>query len=298
MMGMKAISLEYPTDWTDYQLLDSGLGQKLERFGPMRVSRTDPRAIWNPGLPKPEWDQADGKFVSEGEDGGHWKFRTPAPNPWLVRYHRLVFSLRPTEFKHLGLFPEQAVNWNWLQAVIAHRPLKILNLFAYTGGATIASALAGARTTHVDSARGAIAWAKINAKASELPAKAIRWIEDDAYKFVCREGRRGGQYDGIMMDPPRFGRGAKGEVWKLADDLPKLLAACKLILSPQPKFFLINAYTADLSSIVIGRLLEDLMQPYHGKASFGELALQDSAGGHLLPSGLFARWQKDAGISV
>ena len=291
---MESIPLEYPTDWMEYELLDSGLGQKLERFGSAEkgyiVSRTDPRAIWNPVLPKNDWDKANAKFISDGEDGGRWKFRTPAPTPWLISYKSLTFSLRPTEFKHIGVFPEQAVNWNWLSSAIAHRPLKVLNLFAYTGGASIASSVAGARVTHVDSARGAIAWAKVNAKESRLPPTAIRWIEDDAYKFVAREGRRGSKYDGIIRDPPRFGRGSQGEVWKLADDLPKLLAACKTILDPNPTFFLINAYTADLSSIVIGRLLSEMMGSTPGTTTSGELTLKTASNGQLLPSGLFARW--------
>ena len=258
---MDTLSIEYPKDWKDYELIDSGDGMKLERFGQFRVARTDPRAIWKPHT--------------------HNWTSDKLPPHWNISYKHLTFVLKPTQFKHVGVFPEQAVNWNWLTKTIDGRSLNVLNLFAYTGGATMAAAASGARVTHVDAVKSAIDWAHENIRASKLETKPIRWIEEDAYKFVLREARRGNTYDGIIMDPPRFGRGTKGEVWKLEDDLPKLVDACRNILSSKPAFFLLNAYTADLSSISIGNLL--------GTTSFGELALRDSSG-RLLPNGIFARW--------
>lgn len=259
---MDTIQIEYPTDWTDYELIDSGGGQKLERFGKYTIARTDPRAIWNPRT--------------------HNWTSDILPARWNIHYKHLTFILKPTSFKHVGVFPEQSVNWNWLTDTINGKPLKILNLFAYTGGSSMAAAAAGGRVTHVDAAKSAIDWAHENVRVSNLADKPIRWIEEDAYKFVLREKKRGNTYDGIILDPPRFGRGTKGEVWKLEDDLPKLVNACRDILSSNPAFMLVNAYTADLSSVAISNLL--------GTKNFGELALRESAGGRLLPSGIFARW--------
>lgn len=285
---MDTLSIEYPTDWADYELIDSGGGEKLERFGSYVLVRPDPRAIWTKSAPD-TWALADATYRRTDPKTGQWETKTSPPSPWQVRYDNLTFILRATEFKHVGVFPEQAVNWNWLTKTIGGKSLKILNLFAYTGGATMAAMAAGAQVTHVDSVKSAIDWAHENVSTSKLEAKPIRWIEEDAYKFVLRESRRGNHYDGIIMDPPRFGRGTRGEVWKLEDDLPKLLAACISILSPNPTFFLLNAYTADLSSIAIANLLTSSMKDKNGIVSFGELALRDSFG-RFLPSGIFARW--------
>ncbi len=283
---MLSISVEYPTDWKDYELIDTGEGMKLERFATYIVARPDPRILWTKRAPETTWNEAHAMYVRTSATEGHWKKRVDPPTPWLMRYGDLTFTLRPTEFKHVGVFPEQATNWDWIDA--RARGLKILNLFAYTGGATLAAASAGAFVTHVDSVRSVITWARENAALSNLDKTPIRWIEDDVYKFVVREGRRGSAYDGIVMDPPRFGRGTKGEVWKIEEDLPKLLEACKKILSPKPAFFLINAYTADLSSLVLHHLLRDILPG--GKIEYAELALKDSIGGRLLPNGIFARW--------
>ena len=266
---MLSISVEYPTDWKDYELIDSGLGEKLERFGPYTIARGDPRALWQKHEPE-QWHKA----------------QPLPPQPFRISYKNLTFILRATEFKNVGVFPEQAVNWNWINQ---HKPHRVLNLFAYTGASTLAAASTGAQVTHVDSVRSTIAWAKENAKISGLDKAPIRWIEEDVYKFVLREGRRGNTYDAIIMDPPRFGRGSKGEVWKIEEDLPKLLEACKKILSPKPAFFLINAYTADLSSLVLHHILAGIMG---NGIEFGELALKESTAGRLLPSGIFARWSR------
>ncbi len=285
------ISIDYPTDWTDYELLDSGSGEKLERFGSYIIARPDPRALWKK-TNIPLWTRANAVFTRTDPKTGTWEITSPPPNPWLLSYKSLSFTLRPTEFKHVGIFPEQATNWDWLTTVIGQRPLNILNLFAYTGGATMACLSAGAKVTHVDSAKSTIAWAKENLEASKLMEKPIRWIEDDASKFVKREAKRGNMYDGIILDPPRFGRGSKGEVWKLEDNLPLLLQECKQILSPNASFVLINAYTADISPIVLERLMQDMTQERAGAIQTGELTLRESASGKLLPNGIFSRWSR------
>lgn len=284
------IALWTPSDWQEYELLDSGGGMKLERFGTYVIARPDPRAIWKKQAPAGIWNEAHATYVRSAPDEGHWDIRKAPPPHWTVRYRSLVFTLKPTSFKHVGVFPEQAVNWKWIQEQINGKPLNILNLFAYTGGATLAAAAAGARVTHVDAARGAIEWAKENAAASGLSGKPIRWILDDAYTFVRREARRGNAYDGIILDPPRFGRGTKGEVWKIEDHLPDMLDACKNILVSRPTFILLNAYTADLSSIVLLNLLNDMTRTLQGAIQWGELAIRDSTSGRLLPNGIFARW--------
>lgn len=291
------INLLTPDDWRDYELLDSGNLTKLERWGQFITIRPDPRAIWKRSLEKNEWNKADGIFeVSESDESeGGWKFKTQPPSPWQIGYEGIKFGLRPTNFKHVGVFPEQAVNWNWMAKTIKQerktREQKILNLFAYTGGATMAAALAGAHVTHVDSSRPSMMWASENAKLANIEKQRIRWIQDDAAKFVQREIRRGVQYDGIIMDPPRFGRGTKGEVWKLLSDLPELVRGCKSLLTSDPSLFLINAYTADTSSLVLNHLLTDLFGEA-GNIESGEIGLKETASGKILPAGIFARWKK------
>ena len=265
---MDSVTIEYPTDWKDYELIDSGGGMKLERFGPHTIARSDPRAIWKPHTQNWTSDKL--------------------PTSWKISYKHITFILKPTQFKHVGVFPEQATNWNWIADRIHGENIKVLNLFAYTGGATLAAAAAGAQVTHVDAVHSAINWANENVVASGLKDKSIRWIEEDAMKFVMRETKRGNTYDGVILDPPRFGRGSKGEIWKIEEDLPKLLTEIKKILAPTPKFILLNAYTADLSPIVLHHLMTDLTTG--GKITFGELTLKESTGGRLLPSGIFARW--------
>jgi 23S rRNA (cytosine1962-C5)-methyltransferase len=291
---MDSIQILSPTDWKEYELIDSGDGEKLERFGPLAngytLVRPDPRALWKKHGAQTIWDDADASYTRTDPKTGVWNTKRPAPNPWHIHYDELTFILKPTEFKHVGIFPEQAVNWRWMQQIIDNKPLKVLNLFAYTGAASMAAAKAGAIVTHVDAVKSTITWANENVRASNLTDKPIRWIEDDVYKFVSREITRGNTYDGIIMDPPRFGRGTKGEVWKIENDLPKLLSACAKILSPRPAFFLINAYTADLSSIVIGQMLKDYIHQENGKYSFGELALKETNTERYLPNGIFARW--------
>lgn len=287
---MTAIPILSPDDWTEYELMDSGENMKLERFGNYTVSRPDPRALWKRNKDQNVWSAADAQYIRSSTTEGHWYMENPPPSPWLIHYRDVTFKLEPTSFKHVGLFPEQAVNWVWLRETIAGKPLSVLNLFAYTGGATIAAAKAGARVTHLDSVKSALTWAHENARLSELSKDQIRWIEDDAMKFVLRETKRGNTYDGIILDPPRFGRGNKGEVWKILDDLPRLLESCASILSRHARFLLVNAYTADVSTIALGQLVSSVLSGRGGSVSYGELALKESGTGRLLPSGIFARW--------
>jgi 23S rRNA (cytosine1962-C5)-methyltransferase len=227
------------------------------------------------------------------EDSGEWEFRTRPPEPWQVTYENLRFNLKPTDFRHVGLFPEQAVNWKWIQETTAAVPnCKVLNLFAYTGGATLAATKTGAHVTHVDSSRPAMMWASENAKLTKIPKDRIRWIQEDAMKFVSREIRRGVRYDGVIMDPPRFGRGNSGEVWKLIEDLPELLAACRKVMSDNPRFILINAYTADMSSLAIRYLLRDMTVGWDGEIESGEIGLKQTSGDKVLPAGIMARWKR------
>jgi 23S rRNA (cytosine1962-C5)-methyltransferase len=290
---MNTLSIEYPTDWTDYELIDSGDGDKLEKIGGYIIIRPDPRIIWMKKAPPETWQNADAVFARTGATQGNWNIKKQPPIPWIISYHKLKFTLRPTEFKHIGLFPEQATNWNWIKNQINGKPLKVLNLFAYTGGATLAALSAGAEVTHVDSVKSAIDWANDNLKASNLDSKPVRWIIDDASKFVEREIKRGSKYDGIIMDPPRFGRGSKGEVWKIEKDLPKLLETVKNILSDKPKFILINAYTADLSVIALVNTANDITNNLGGTSEFGELALQESFGKRLVSNGIYYRWSNE-----
>lgn len=287
---MDSIPVEYPSDWTDYELIDSGDGMKLERFGNYTVARPDPRAIWRP-YSGDVWNDANARFVRSSSTEGRWDIKKNPPIPWKVSYKHLTFVLKPTSFKHVGVFPEQATNWNWIAGQVHSDAIKVLNLFAYTGGATLAAAAAGATVTHVDSVKSAIDWANENIAASNLKGKPVRWIEEDVMKFVLREGKRGNMYDAVILDPPRFGRGTKGEVWKIEEDLASLLQAVKQVLSDRVRFILLNAYTADLSPLVLHHMLVDLMKM--GTVTFGELTLQESTGKRLLPSGIFARWTRN-----
>lgn len=289
---MTDIPILSPDDWTDYELIDSGDGMKLERFGTYIVARPDPRAIWKHRKAQDVWSTVHAQYIRSSTTEGHWTIKSPPPSPWRIQYRDMTFQLEPTSFKHIGIFPEQAINWVWLEKIIAKQPLSVLNLFAYTGAASVAATRAGAKVTHLDSVKSAISWAHENAKLNTIIQNQIRWIEDDAMKFVLREAKRGNTYDGIILDPPRFGRGSKGEVWKLLDDLPRLLTACANILTQKPKFLLVNAYTADISAMALEQLIQSAMESRGGVVSCGELALKESGdNGRLLPSGIFARWE-------
>lgn len=274
--------------WRDFELVDAGNYMKLERWGQYIIARPEPRAIWN-RQHADLWKEAHATFKDE-----NWEFRSQPPTPWEIRFEKLVFSLRPTDFKHTGVFPEQAVNWQWIAKKIQSTgkvasELKVLNLFAYTGGSTMAAALAGAHVTHVDASKSAMMWASENAALSGISKDRIRWIQEDALKFVQRESRRGIIYDAIIMDPPRFGRGAGGELWKLENDLPRLVHESSKLLSPTPLFFLINAYTADLSPLAIEYVLQDALREKGLTTESGEIGIPVSNTSLVLPAGIFAR---------
>jgi 23S rRNA (cytosine1962-C5)-methyltransferase len=282
------------TDWTDYELLDTGAGERLERWGKYILRRPDPMVIW-PLRDSSLWQKAAAHYHRSSNGGGSWDFTGSLPSRWEIKYRDFQFYVKPMGFKHLGLFPEQAVNWNWIVAKIKSRlgsPVRVLNLFAYTGGATMAAASAGAEVCHVDAAKGMVTWAKENLALSGLKERPVRFIVDDAIKFVEREYRRGRQYEGIIMDPPSFGRGPGGEVWKIETELYRLVEACALILAPKPLFFVINSYTTGLAPTVIQDILElAVAAKYGGEASAAEIGLPVTASKIILPCGACGRWE-------
>ena len=278
--------------WLDYEVLDTGDGEKLERWKDVVLCRPDPQVIWpkaNPAL----WETADARYIRSSSGGGEWEFFRKLPDRWVLTLGSLKFYVRPTGFKHTGLFPEQAANWEFMAERIkkaAKRPM-ILNLFAYTGGATVACAAGGAHVTHVDAAKGMTLWAKENRDLSGIPEDRTRFIIEDAKAFVAREIRRGNRYDGILMDPPSYGRGPNGEVWKLENELYNLAELCSQVLSDTPVFYLINGYTTGFAASVLGNILTRCMGG-HGTVDAGELALPVTSGG-VLPCGATARWTPD-----
>ena len=286
--------------WRDYALLDCGDGMKQERWGDVTLVRPDPQIIWprhgadgkNAGA---RWEKWDGFYHRSEHGGGKWEFRRTLPDHWKIGYAPLglTFKIHPTSFKHTGLFPEQAVNWDWLSEKIktAGREISVLNLFGYTGAATIAAAKAGASVCHVDAAEGMVKWCRENAALSGLADAPIRYIADDCLKFARREIKRGRKYDAIIMDPPTFGRGSTGEMWRLEDHLWELLTECRALLSGQPLFFLINAYTARLSPTVVANLLSELMHDRRGTIAAGEVGLPIQSDGKVLPCGIYGRWE-------
>ena len=277
--------------WTDFEVLDTGSGEKLERWGKYLLARPDPQTIWPRALSDKKWSEADAHYLRSGSGGGHWEFRRALPEEWVIAYNGLRFYVRPTGFKHTGLFPEQAVNWDWMSSLIAKRGgmPHVLNLFGYTGGATIACARAGAHVTHVDAAKGMVAWAKRNAELNELPQERFRFIVEDANAFVQRELRRGTTYDGILMDPPSYGRGPGGEVWKLENELFPLAEACSRLLSDEPLFFLINSYTTGFQPAVLTNILARTAERrFRGQIDAEEVGLPVTAGG-ILPCGASGR---------
>ena len=276
----------------DYELLDSGNGLKLERYGDIVFSRPDPEALWQKMREQKIWNEADAIFIRKGAKT-EWKLKSTVPPKWNINFGGFTFSIRPTSFKHVGIFPEQKANWEWMEKTIANflgaRPPKILNLFAYTGGATLACAKAGAEVVHVDGSKVAVAWARENAELSGLSEKPIRWIVEDVLLFLKREVKRGNKYDAIIMDPPAFGHGPKDELWKIEEHFSELMKLCKEILSDDPLFILINGYTAGYSPIAYENCLKGMMKDYNGKIEIVELAIQESGTNRLLPAGIFAR---------
>lgn len=280
--------------WNDYEVIDTSCGEKLERWGKYILLRPDPQVIWKTEKNVPEWNRLNGHYHRSSKGGGEWEF-FKLPEEWTISYKELNFRLKPFSFKHTGLFPEQAVNWDWFGEKIrnANRPVKVLNLFAYTGGATLAAASAGASVTHVDASKGMVTWAKENAAASNLSDAPIRWLVDDCVKFVEREIRRGNKYDGIIMDPPSYGRGPKGEIWKIEESIYPFVELCAQLLSDDALFFLINSYTTGLQPAVLSYMLNTVIQKKRGgQVLASEIGLPVSSNGLVLPCGASGRWFK------
>ena len=278
--------------WKDYELLDCSGGEKLERWGKYLLVRPDPQAIWHTPRSHPGWTRHDARYARSSTGGGQWA-KKQVPERWTVDYGPLTFNIKPMNFKHTGLFPEQAANWDFAAQQIrgAGRPISVLNLFAYTGGATVACAAAGASVCHVDAAKGMVAWARENARSSGLEDKPIRWIIDDCGKFVEREIRRGRRYDAVIMDPPSYGRGPSGEVWKLEENLWPFVELVAQVLSDQPLFFIINSYTTGLAPSVLTYILQSIVaKRYGGHTQSDELGLPVTASGLVLPCGAAGRW--------
>lgn len=297
---MKQLRILATSPGADYELVDSGEGEKLERFGTFLLSRPDPQALWPKRLPEAEWKKADGYFTRD-EKKGDWSLGKDLPDRWQIAFGGLKFWIKPTAFKHVGLFPEQSPNWEWLQSKIknqkseikseSHDDIEVLNLFGYTGGATLACAEAGAKVVHVDGSKVAVTWARENAELSGLADKPVRWILDDARAFVRREVKRGRKYQGIVMDPPAFGHGPENEIWKIEEHFLPLIEDCIKILADKPLFFLINGYSAGYSAIAYENNLLALKEKFGGELEIGELAIEEKDSKRLLPAGIFARWQ-------
>lgn len=279
--------------WKDYKIIDTSSGDKLESWGGKILVRPDPQIIWKSVHRSDLWNKADGIYHRSSKGGGEWEYKKKLPESWNISYGNLTFHIRPTGFKHTGLFPEQAVNWDFMAEKISNsgRPIKVLNLFAYTGGATLACAQAGAQVSHVDASKGMVQWARDNAVSSGLTDKPIRWLVDDCEKFVRREIRRGNLYDAIVMDPPSYGRGPGGEIWKLEDSIYDLVKVCSEVLSDNPLFFLLNSYTTGLSPSVMAYILNDiLVEKFGGSVTADEIGLPVEATGGVLPCGSTAIW--------
>ncbi len=302
----KKIDITKPSK--DYRLLDSGDGEKLERFGEKILLRPDPQALWKKRLDEKYWKKADATFL-RSEAQAEWKYKSEKLEKWPISFSGLKFFIKPTAFKHTGIFPEQSVNWDWTRKLIEensdNKDINVLNLFGYTGGASLACAQVGAKVVHVDSSKAAINWAKENAEISGLSDKPIRWILEDVRLFVEREIKRGNKYDAIIMDPPAFGHGANDEIWKIEDDLIPLVDKCLLILKDKPLFFIINGYSAGYSAIAYKNILNVLVEKFGGSIEIGELAIQEDGiedntkesiqeteHSRLLPCGIFARWKR------
>ena len=284
--------MEVANNWKDYEILDMANGEKLERWGDVILIRPDPQIIWkSKSFPK-KWENTNARYNRSSAGGGGWKYNKKMPENWQIKYKELTFNIKPMGFKHTGLFPEQAVNWDWMIAKIKNskREIKVLNLFAYTGGATVACSYAGASVCHVDSSKGMTTWAKENVASSGLEKRPIRFIVDDVVKFVNREIRRENKYDAIIMDPPSYGRGTNGEVWKFEENIADLVELCTKVLSDNPLFFLINSYTTGISSTV----LEDILRlniKKNGKFSHGEIGLPMRDSKLILPCGIYGKWE-------
>lgn len=284
--------MRYTKDFKDYELIDATDGERLERWGNIILVRPDPQVIWSLPRTNPLWENAHAVYHRSNKGGGAWEQLKKVPDCWAIKYGNLSFNLKPMGFKHTGLFPEQSVNWDAMSDMIrnAGRPISVLNLFAYTGGATLACLDAGAAVTHVDASKGMVAWAKENARISGLSEKSVRWLVDDCMKFVRREIRRGNKYDAVVLDPPSYGRGPDGEVWKLEDQLGEMLSCIKQILSDEPLFVLLNSYTGGISPTITGFMMENYIGGGKGKVTTGEIGLPITDRGTVLPAGNSTFW--------
>ncbi len=281
--------------WKDYEVIDCSDGEKLERWGKYTLLRPDPQVLWNTPKKNPAWNKLNGHYHRSNKGGGEWEFFS-LPKQWTINYKELTFNLKPFSFKHTGLFPEQAANWDWFSELIKNSPkkeIKVLNLFAYTGGATCAAAKAGAAVTHVDASKGMVTWAKENAASSGLADAPIRWIVDDCVKFVEREIRRGNKYDAIIMDPPSYGRGPKGEIWKIEEKIHPFINLCSQLLCDKPLFFLVNSYTTGLAPAVLTYMIStEVKSKFGGHVVSDEVGLPVTETGLVLPCGAAGRWQR------
>jgi 23S rRNA (cytosine1962-C5)-methyltransferase len=290
------ITLLTPSGWADYELLDSGGGAKLERYGLYTFVRPEHQAIWQPALPSSHWQSAHAIFQPAPiESGGNWKFTKPIPPAWHMSYKELKFQVQATASRHMGVFPEQASHWNWMDERIrsSQRPIRALNLFGYTGLATLAAARAGAAVTHVDASKKAIQWARTNQELSGLRNCPVRWLVDDVEKFVHREVRRGSQYEALILDPPKFGRGPEGQIWEFFEALPNLLHDCRALLSPRPLFVILTAYAIRASALSVYYALAEMLDGFPGMITGGELALVERSAGRLLSMAIFASWEAE-----
>ncbi len=283
--------------WEDYELVDSGNGAKLERFGPYTFARPDHQAVWRPAKTEKVWGAAHGIFHPTGEEsGGRWEFKKPVPAAWQMHYKGLALWARTGGSRHLGIFPEQAAHWDWIEGQVraAQQPVRVLNLFGYTGVATLAAARAGAQVTHVDASKKTVAQARENQALSGLDDRPIRWIVDDALKFIRREARRNAFYEGLILDPPKFGRGPKGEVWELFEALPSLLDECRAILSKSLKFVVFTAYAIRASALTIHYALDEMVSDRRGNQETGELVTVERSAGRMLSNAIYTRWANEA----
>jgi 23S rRNA (cytosine1962-C5)-methyltransferase len=283
-------------DWQDYELIDSGEGEALERVGPHILLRPEPQAIWSKALSKEKWEIADATMVpTSGEQGGNWTFNKPIAENWVIDYKGLKSEIHLSTSRHIGVFPEQATHWDWIEGQIrtAKRPLKVINLFGYTGMATAAAARAGAQVTHVDASKHAVGWASHNLELSDLGNASVRWLIEDARKYLKREAKRKSFYDGIILDPPKFGRGPGGRVWEYFEDISSLLQLCKRVLTPNPRFICLTSYAIQASALVPHQALQEIVSGFGGEITSGELVTVEKSRGRILSHALYTRWTSD-----
>jgi 23S rRNA (cytosine1962-C5)-methyltransferase len=294
--NLPELKLLSPSDWQEYELIDTGDGEALERFGPYTLIRPEPQVIWSRNQPKKVWESADAVMVpTQSEFGGYWDYKNSIKQPWVINYKSLKCEIRLSKSRHIGVFPEQASQWDWIEEQVksADRPLRVINLFGYTGMATAAAARAGAQVTHVDASKHAVAWASHNLDLSGLGGAPVRWLVEDARKYLKREIKRKSFYDGIILDPPKFGRGPSGKVWDYFEDISDLLNQCRRVLSSQPKFICLTSYAIQASALVPHQAVQEIVKDFGGTVESGELVTVDKDGNHILSHSLYSRWSSE-----